>query len=210
MMYKTILLGTALLLLAAIYFFDQPPTTDTTENNTEVETASETPEGQNMTVARDAVFGYEFWYEGGEDGYITLEYNESTHPDFVSGMMLMNRAEYELLQASTDAREGPPAMHLRIYTNPANLHAPVWAMRNPSETNYGLMRGTETEAVVGGANATHFTADGLYLIDTYVVANGEHIYVLTGAYREPNDEIHQDFQSLIASFNFIAPTEPAG
>lgn len=165
--------------------------------------AEETHSMEIISLARDAVLGYEFSYRKGPDGYITLEVNESEDADFVSGLTLINRAEYEEMQNSLDAREGPPAMQLRVYTNPENLHAPVWAMRKPKESNVELAMGDTEEAVVGGANATHYVADGLYPTDTYVVASNNHIYVLTGSYLDKDSAIYKDFQDLVNSFTFI-------
>lgn len=158
-----------------------------------------------MGYAYDETFGFEFTYRKGPDGYVTLEDRESQHSDFVTGLMLINEEEYRILQESTDAREGPPTMNMRVYRNDANLHPPVWAMRNPNETNYNLMIGEPEETVVGGANAIRYTVDGLYPIDTYVVAHGEHVYVLMGAYLERDSQIYVDFQTLVASFNFPEP-----
>ena len=65
------------------------------------------------------------------------------------------------------------------------------------------MRGTESEAVVGGANAVYYLVDGLYPTDTYVVAHGDAIYLLAGAYLTVDDQIHHDFEALVDSFTFI-------
>ncbi|PJE64852.1 MAG: hypothetical protein COU90_01140 [Candidatus Ryanbacteria bacterium CG10_big_fil_rev_8_21_14_0_10_43_42] len=154
-------------------------------------------------TVRDRTRGYEFTYRKGPDGYIMLENTESQDIDFISGVMLMNRNEYEELQNSTDAREGPPAIHIRVYQNPDNLSAFVWPERKSLESNVGLALDDPKEAVVGGANASFYTADGLYPIDTYIIANGQYVYVLMGAYRDKESDIYKDFQSLVNSFTFI-------
>ena len=159
--------------------------------------------------ASDHTYGFEFSYLKGPDGYITIEDNESSDEDFVTGLTLFNKKEYEELQNSTDAREGPPAMHVRVYKNPEQVDAPVWSMRHPSESNRELAIGEAEEAVVGGANAEHYVVDGLYPTDTYVVAHDNHIYVLMGAYLERGDDKHQAFVDLVTSFTFPAP-QPAG
>ncbi len=151
----------------------------------------------------DRVYGFEFEYRKGPDGYITLEDNESTDSDFVTGIVLFNQKEYEDFRESTDPREGPPAIHVRVYRNPEKLSSFVWPERKPLESNIKRALGEIEEATVGGANASHYTVDGLYPIDTYVVASGEHIYVLMGAYLEVDSAIHKDFQALVDSFNFL-------
>ncbi len=57
--------------------------------------------------------------------------------------------------------------------------------------------------MIAGANASHYVADGLYAMDTYVVANGEYVYVLTGAYISKDSAIYKDFQILLSTFQFI-------
>ena len=156
-----------------------------------------------MGKMSDSVFGYEFSYRKGPDGYVTLEDSGNTHRDFVTGMMLINKSEYEEFTQSTDAREGPPAMRLRIYQNSDKLHAPVWVARNQAEVNYHLMMGAEEEVVVGGANAVHILTDGLFSTDVYVVAHGQHIYVLMGDFFDSASDVRRDFLALVDSFTFI-------
>lgn len=155
------------------------------------------------SVARDTVLGFEFSYRKGPNGYLTLEDRESTHVDFFTGLMLVNKKEQEEFEQSDDPREGPPAMHVHVYRNTNNEFASVWSEKNPLESNSSSALGAPEEAVVGGANAVHFVADGLYPIDTYVVAHGEHIYVLMGAHLDTESVLYKDFQSLVSSLVFI-------
>lgn len=152
-------------------------------------------------------YGYQFEYPKGPDGYIVLDDEEELGEAYLSGVVLFNRGEYEEFTQSTDAREGPPAMHVRVYENTDNLSAPVWTMQNTLASNYELMIGDEEEAVVGGANATHYTVDGLYPINTYIVAHGGYIYVLMGAYLADTDAIYTDFEALVDSLTFIQTEE---
>lgn len=160
--------------------------------------------------ALDTTYGYEFNYRKGPDGYITLEDNGSTHNDFVTGLMLVNSSEYDELLLSKDAREGLPALRLRIYENPEKHFATIWVQNNQSEVNYQLKLGEESEAVVGGANAVHYKADGLYTTDIYVIAHDSRIYVLMGDYFDINSTIRQDFNDLVKSFTFIPTAAQVG
>ena len=164
---------------------------------------SESHELLISSTMQDAVLGFEFTYRKGPDGYITLEDTESTDPSFVTGITLFNKAEYELFTQATDAREGPPAINVRVYENTENLSSFVWPERNQQESNIGLVLGDVEETVVGGANAAHYTVDGLYPMSTYVVANGDHVYVLSGAYLDQSSDIYKDFEALVQSFTFI-------
>lgn len=158
----------------------------------------------------DTTYGYSFPYHKGPFGYITLEDNTSTHPDYVTGITLYSSHEYDVLTESTLPREAPPAMHVRIYNNPEQLTAPVWTLRNEREVNRQRMVGEETEAVVGGANATYFITDGLYTTKTYVVAHGSHIYVLMGEYLDRESTIYADFDNLVNAFSFIPTPDQVG
>jgi hypothetical protein len=158
----------------------------------------------------DTVYGYEFMYRKGPNGYITLEDATTGHEDYVTGVLLYDTREYESFLASEDVREGPPAIRVRVYQNPEMLSAPVWAMRNKQEVNYQLMIGQESEAVVGGANATHFVTDGLFTTEVYVVAHGAHVYVLMGDYADVESVIHDDFNELVTSFTFVPNAEQLG
>ncbi|MEZ4195244.1 MAG: hypothetical protein R3B53_02490 [Candidatus Paceibacterota bacterium] len=160
--------------------------------------------------ALDTVYGYEFSYRKGPDGYITLEDNESSHKDFVTGLMLVNASEYEELMSSQDAREGLPAMRLRIYENPQKQFASVWVQNNQSEVNYQLKLGEESEAVVGGANAVYYKADGLFTTDVYVIAHDSRIYVLMGDYFDVDSAIERDFGTLVDSFTFVPTPAQVG
>ena len=164
---------------------------------------SESHELLISSTMKDAVLGFEFTYRKGPDGYITLEDTESIHPAYVTGITLFNKAEYELFAQATDAREGPPAIHVRVYENTEKLSSFVWPERNQQESNIALISGAVEERVVGGANAAHYPVDGLYPISTYVVANGDHVYVLMGAYLDQSSAIYRDFEALVQSFSFI-------
>lgn len=152
---------------------------------------------------RDTIHGFEFAYQKGPDGYIELLDTESTSPDYVTGHMLFNKQEYDVFMESTDAREGPTSMHVRVYQNPQKLQAPVWALRYPQESNIERVFGEPEEVMVSGANAVYFVADGLYPIATYILAHGEYMFVLTGSYLDVESKMYEDFQSLVRSFTLI-------
>lgn len=158
------------------------------------------------TTAHDAVYGFSFEYRKGPDGYTTLEDTESANSDYVTGVTLFNTTEYEQFLESTDVREGPPALHVRVYENSESLNAAAWITRNPRESNIEMALGGPEEEFVGGVNAVQYVVDGLYPINTYVVAHGQYVYVLMGAYREPNDALFTDFEALVSSFT-VTSTE---
>lgn len=194
-MNKILIITVAIFIIGGYFLFSH---TDT-EKSVQVEEIEYTNETK-LDVYSNAELEYEFSYP---NSYIMLEDTESTNSNFISGVRLFDRVEYEIFAESLDAREGPPAISLRVYNNPDSLHAPVWAMREPLESNIEMALNEPEEIVVGGANAVYYVVDGLYPIDTYVVAHAQKIYVLTGSYLEKDSAIYKDFQSLVDSFNFI-------
>lgn len=147
--------------------------------------------------------GYEFSYTKSPNGYVVVQNTQPQDENFVSGVMLFDRAEYEVFLASTEPREGPPAIGVRVYENPEQLDAPVWVSDKPLESNISLALGDPEEVVVGEANAVHYVADGLFPLDTYVVAHAGNIYVLTVMYPDEASRIYLDFQDIVSDFEFI-------
>jgi hypothetical protein len=68
---------------------------------------------------------------------------------------------------------------------------------------FNLATGEIGEAVVGGANAIRYMADGLYASENIVVAHGDHMYVINGQFMEQNAPIRSDYQALVESIRFI-------
>ena len=197
-MKNILIIGIAILIVIGGYLlYTAPEREDTALPDTG---DSEQMDPVTETIESDE-FGYQFTYP--RDTYVYIEGEESQHADFLSGFMLFDQEEYQEFEESTEPREVPPAIAVRVYDNSDNLSASVWAMQNPRESNSELAFGEPEEAVVGGANATHFVADGLWPINTYVVANGDNVYVLTGMYPDQEAPIYQDFQDIVDSFMFI-------
>lgn len=152
----------------------------------------------------DAELGIIFPYRKGPEGYVVepVPANLSADADFVKGYMLTLESDHRELQNITEPREGPPVIQMRAYKNPERLWATLWPERHARESNIELALDEPAEAVVGGANAVKYTADGLYATDTYVVASGSYIYVFTGQYIDANSPQRADFEELVRSVVF--------
>ncbi len=155
-------------------------------------------------------YGFTFPYVKGPQGYV-LQDNFSTlssSTSFVYGLTLTGSADYEFLQKeTTDAREDPPMIRMYVYKNTLKQSPSVWIAKNPKESLRGGVIAEPTEAVIGGANAVHYVADGLYATDTYVVAHGDYMYMLTGSYIDTQSSIYNDFQNIIRAFGFVQAGE---
>lgn len=150
-----------------------------------------------------AEYGYEFAYRKGPDGYV-VEDKDVTDTEFLAGVTLLNTADYEAFTESVVPTEGPTAMQVRIYKNDNQLDALTWVRSKPLDSNIQLAIAEPKDVTVGGVIATFYTVDGLYTIDTYVIAHGEYIYLLTGSYFDKESAIYNDFQSLVSSFTFTS------
>ncbi len=155
---------------------------------------------------KDTTLGFVFKYQKAPNGYVLEDVPfKNVSAQFVHGLVLTERTEYEALSNSSAPREGPPTIQIHVYKNTLKQSAPVWAMKNPNESLSNLIRGETKEVVLGGANAVEYSADGLYANRVFVAAHGGYVYVLIGSYQDVASQIYQDFNSLVSSFHFIEP-----
>ena len=90
----------------------------------------------------------------------------------------------------TYALSTPVCLRL-IFKNSKSRHASVWAMENVKDSNFNLKLTEPKEAVVGGANAVRYMADGLYASENVIVAHGGLIYIFSGMYIDQNSQPHK-------------------
>jgi hypothetical protein len=175
---------------------------------------AEAPSGaKNTAVYSNPELQLEFTYKTGPDGYVVEERNPSqTTSGEVKTIILMRAEDKENLDknGAPVGGEGPATITINILKNLKSRQASVWAMENVAYSNYNLKSGEPTEAVVGGANAVRYLADGLYASDTVVVASGGYIYVFTGMYLDENSALRRDFQPLIESVKFVPISSQVG
>lgn len=151
--------------------------------------------------------GLAFQYRTAPNGYVlhTLEKNEQTDPDFERLYTLMLATDYEFMQGQLEASEWPPSIGITVYKNSNHETASTWVDAHPEFSNSQLIAGAvNRDVTVAGVRAVRYTVDGLYLVDTIVVANGEFIYVLTGAYLDVETLIRKDFAVVVDSVQFTS------
>ncbi len=155
------------------------------------------------TVSQSDV-GMVFAYRKGPRGYrdMTPATTLSNHEHFVRGLVLVYEDDAEVANRG-GAQEGPPAITVRSYRNPERLSAALWAAQHSAESNSNLVLGSATEAVVGGANAVTYRADGLYPSVVYVVAHGSYVHVFSAAYLDESAPQPGDLEAILTTVTFF-------
>ena len=146
--------------------------------------------------------GLEFDYPKGPEGYAV---DERMPVDLGTGLVkniILTRTE-DTLNEPPVGGEGPPVILISVFENTNNQFPRTWADEHVQYSNINLMTGEAQEAVVGGANAIRYMADGLYASENIVVAHGDHMYVITGQFSNQDSQIRYDYQDLVESIRFI-------
>jgi hypothetical protein len=157
---------------------------------------------ETRSVLTDERVGLRLTYRTEPNGYVVHAHPaDESNPTFVKGYQFMLASD--LSRARDEATEGPATIDVRVYKNTDRLAPSVWAKVNPLQSNIELARSDLEEDVVGGANATRYLVDGLYLIETVVVAHANMIYVVTGAYTTEDDPTFADFEPFLRSIEFL-------
>lgn len=158
-----------------------------------------------MATYIDETIGFSFDYRQSPDGYVVKEmpsgYNNSE--EFVKTIIVRLTKDEALLQGPNVPGEAPPAISINIFKNTEKLWPAVWADKNPMYSNTNTKPGDVIETSVGGAKAVTYSADGLYVMQNFVVTNGDYVFVLTGEQIAEHDRVALDFGQLVESFKFI-------
>lgn len=146
--------------------------------------------------------GLEFDYREGPEGYVV---DERMPVDLGTGLIkniILTRTE-DTLREPPLGGEYPPVIVISVFENAKKQFPRAWADENSQYSNINLIAGGVEEAVIGGANAIRYMADGLYASENAVVAHGDHMYVITGQFMDQDSPIRRDYQALIQTIRFI-------
>ncbi len=103
-----------------------------------------------------------------------------------------------------EAGEGPPTISVASYNNAEGLPLEQFVLSEP-RTNWDLIvdeRATRP-TTAGGEPAIWYHYSGLYEVDSVAVAHGDRVYVFSGDWLDPKDQIRADFNNLIKTVQFI-------
>ncbi len=151
--------------------------------------------------------GLAFDYKDGANGYVVQESTPSGDPDLVRAIVLIPSADAG--KPAPMGGEGPATITVQVFKNTKKQWSRTWADEHTQYSNINLKMGEVSEAVVGGANAIRYMADGLYASENFVVAHGEYVYVFTGMFLDENSSLRKDFSPIVNSVRFIPQSAPA-
>ena len=172
---------------------------DFTNEIKEMETENERPTGGFFSD----ILNFGFDYPSGPDGYV-LENSETndTNPNFVRSFLLMRSDDKNNIDKIPVGGEWPPMITILVLKNPENKTPAIWAEANKNYSNINLKTGDVVDFTIDGNSAIRYTADGLYMSDNVVVASGENIFVISGAYMDQESAIYKDFSTILSTVTF--------
>lgn len=206
---KTIIFGTigVVVLLGAAYFFYGPGSRD----RMVVVDVKERIENEALELS--------FEFESGEDalGFSQSAPNEFEGTSLLQAYVLMDNEARTFYQNNTEATEAPPAISVLVFARTEEDDAAAtgtpkrtaeqkvrdWATANSGFTNINLALTEIEEVEIDGAPGIHYTSDGLYAQDTYVVKYGDKMYLFVGQYIDASDDLHTQFQEIVNSVLFL-------
>lgn len=100
---------------------------------------------------------------------------------------------------SIEGGEGPTAIVLEAYQNPAGLSAEKWAEQS---TNWTVSAKNVQPATVAGQDGVLFNWDGLHQGKTIIVTKGKLAYAFSVTWLTPEDQLIKDFDMVINSVVF--------
>lgn len=157
------------------------------------------------TSVVDEAVGLRFLYRTAPDAYAVQNIKKTASDDasFIKGYMLMLESDIKIMKES-GAMEGPPAIHVSVFKNDQKLFARLWADQYTQYSNINLIRGEESDVVVGGANAIRYQSDGLYATENFIIPHGGYVFLVSGQFIDEESLIRSDFFDVVDSLEFIA------
>jgi hypothetical protein len=153
-------------------------------------------------LEKASVSSLNFSYRQSPDGYVLLPSQSLPSEGLIENVTVISERELADFESREFASEYPPAIYISAFSNEARLTPLDWVEANKPFSNIELKLGDLTPTSISGVEGITYTVDGLYLIDMYVIAYNDEIYVLSGSYFETSDQTYQDFRELISSAVF--------
>lgn len=99
--------------------------------------------------------------------------------------------------------EGPPVISLSVFPNQEELSLDAW-VQGDARSNWKMIvdERASKPTTVDGMPAVWYHYSGLYEVDSVAVAHGQKIYLFSGDWLDPSDQIRADFNNLIKTVQF--------
>ncbi len=111
-----------------------------------------------------------------------------------------------LVAGEVEGTEAPPAISIIAYQNDLDNYTTDSFINDTSFSNFKLSDGVLSPVMVAGVSGQAYSADGLYMSRNIVVARPDYVFMFTAGYHTPEDRMLADFDAVVASFEFVAPT----
>jgi len=164
--------------------------------------------GETTETATLSGTALSFSYRGDPYGYRldSLTPRSGDEASFIGAAVLMLESDFEAMQGAAPG-ESPPTITIAAYRNPANLTPATWAGEYPQFSNLPLMVGEARETTIAGAPAIRYLVDGLYRMDTVLVAHRTTIYLISGGFLEEDSLVRRDFETFVESLSLAGVPE---
>jgi hypothetical protein len=156
-------------------------------------------------------YGVSFTYLKGDGGFTMVEPN-GQDKGIKKAYLILPTDEFAAYQKSTNVKEAPAALSVFVFsqdgaTTTSKDESRItalqnWANDNSTLTSMKQAKGTPDIVDLDGAKALHYTADGLFQQDIYLVSYRGYVYMFAGQYNKTTDKTYTAFQDLIHSVTF--------
>ena len=95
--------------------------------------------------------------------------------------------------------EGPPSISMEAFPNLAHVPLEQWLVAHAAQSNYLLPGVSSTSITVAGLPAISYIWSGLYNGRSVAFSSGDNIFIFTGTYDSPEDQIKKDFDVFLGT-----------
>jgi hypothetical protein len=175
-------------------------------------TKSETPLPSGRETVTNKDYGFSFAYPKGDGGFTMVEPN-GEDKGIKKAYLMLPAEEFAQYQKSSNVGDAPAAMSVFVFSFDTGTTTDSkdtsritelqnWAKDNSTLTSMKQAKGTPDVVDLDGIKALHYTADGLYQQDIYLLSYRGYVYMFAGQYNKTTDKTYTAFQDLIHSVSF--------
>ncbi len=154
-----------------------------------------------MKVYTSVTYGISFLYP---ENYFIQEIDSKTKERVQHTIVLLEdiSENHALIAGEQPGREAPPTITISFYQNNLDNYTTENFVRNTNFSNFKLSDGVITPVTLDGKDALGYSATGLYENKNVVIAKSAYVYMFTGFYNSPSDQILSDFNNMLKTVKF--------